>query len=251
VFNGWIDNRSNKKKCEETDFTDKEWKEKLEEISINNHKKFKVFDICLKQNFLKYAIIINPFGEIHLDENIRTLSTLYNRVLKYIQEGGIFICTGGIPFYYVWNEILGIFIDTTPEQIELERGRIRQFRPFISTIFTKEFSVNFNGFPSLNLPVFQRQDDINIFGDLRMEGGSQIVDEFRSALPSNRIIPALRTLYPMTTEEGDTEEKEMWPLYVVPYNKGYLMVLGMRLHNVEFSKMIKAIDNFTTYILSL
>ena len=164
--------------------------------------------------------------------------------------GGIFICTGGIPFYYVWNEILGKCIDTTPEQIDLERGRLHQFRPFLSTIFTKEFGVDFNGFPSQNVPIFQTQEDINIFGDLLREGGSNIIDEFRSAFPSNRIIPALRTHYPMPTEDKDTNEIEMWPLYVVPYDKGYLMVSGMRLHNVEFSKMIKAIDNFSTYIFS-
>lgn len=242
VLNGWIDNLNKKKRCTITNYPFEEWKTELDNFSLNGRKKFNTNPICIKQLSNKYAIIINPFGEIHLDENRRTLYTLYNKIFKFIQEGGIYVCTGGIPFYYVWHEILGDKFDTTPLVIDVDQGRISQFRHFYTTIFTKEFGVKFNGLPSQIVTVNQNPEDIQYFGNLINVGGSNQINDFRSALEKKYIIPALR---------ANINDSEVYPLFVVPYDNGYLMVTGMSLQsNVEFLKLVNALSNFSDYLIN-
>jgi len=242
VLNGWINNLNKKKRCTKTNYPFDEWKKELDNFSLNGKKKFKTNPICIKQLSNKYAIIINPFGEIHLDENRRTLYTLYNKIFKFIQEGGVYVCTGGIPFYYVWHEILGDKFDTTPLVIDVDQGRIIPFRYFYTTIFTKEFGVKFNDLPSRIVTVYQNPEDIKYFGNLLNVGGGNQISEFRSAIENKYIIPALR---------ANIDDNEMYPLFVVPYDKGYLMVAGMSLQsNVEFIKLVNALSNFSDFIIN-
>lgn len=242
VLNGWIDNLNKKKRCTLTSYPFEEWKNELDSFLLNGRKKFNTNPICVKQLSNKFAVIINPFNEIHLDENRRTLSTLFNKIFKFIQEGGIFVCTGGIPFYYVWHEILGDRFDTTPLVIDVDQGRISQFRHFHTTIFTKEFGVKFNGTPSQSVSIYQNPEDIEYFGNLINVGGSNHITEFRSALETKYIIPALR---------ANIDGNEVYPLFVVPYDRGYLMVTGMSLQsNVEFLKLVNALSNFSDYLIN-
>ncbi len=46
-----------------------------------------------------YDAIINPFGECYPEKNSKTEETL-NRIVDFVEGGGIFVCTGGWPFYY-------------------------------------------------------------------------------------------------------------------------------------------------------
>lgn len=248
VYNGLINNSKPKKRCEKTNFNDDSWKTHLESIIIDTKKKFKVDKISVSQISNKYTIIINPFGEIHLDENNRTLNTLYNNILNFIKEGGIYVCTGGIPFYYIWDEILGILVDTTQLTVELDQGKVNQFRVWDNTIFTNIFGLRFNGDKSTPAEVFQNDSDKEYFGDLDMIGGSNTIIEFRSAIDKNIILPALRTHFPHIDREGKISRAEVYPLYVLPYDKGYLMVAGMSLDQVGFNKMVSALSTFTNYI---
>ena len=89
--------------------------------------------------------------------------------------------------------------------------------------------------------VREGEKERTILGDLVFEGGSDLVHEFRSA-EQNNIVPALRI---------KINDKEMYPLYAVPYGKGYLLVAGMDLEpsGIEFKKMIKAISGLVDYLL--
>lgn len=240
IMNGLVSNSKPKMRCQQANYKFEEWKDTLMSIRVDRKNKFKIFQMCAQQISDKYALIINPFGEIHFDENRRALPT-FEKILRYIENGGVFVCTGGIPFYYVWHDVLGKPIDTTPKQVEVDVGQLRQFRIFSDTLYTREFGVTFNGRPSVSTKVYQRKEDVKIFGDLVLEGGSDLVYEFRSAEKDN-VVPALRTII---------DEKEMYPLYAVPYGKGYLLVAGMSLttSGVEFKKMVKAISSLTDYLL--
>ena len=166
VLNGLVNNKENKKRCTESKYQYRDWKNELEKYKNNNKDKFKISKICATQLSSKYTIIINPYHEIHFDKNRQTLDTFYNIILNYLKEGGIYVCTGGIPFYYVWHDVLGKPIDTTPKNIELEQGTLREFRAFSDTIFAKEFGVHFNGLDSAPAKVFQNSEDVAIFGNI-------------------------------------------------------------------------------------
>src|SRR6266516_676139 len=42
---------------------------------------------------------VNPFGEDYPEEEPESLRSL-GRIVEYVEQGGIFVCTGGWPFYY-------------------------------------------------------------------------------------------------------------------------------------------------------
>lgn len=46
-----------------------------------------------------YDAIVNPFGECYPETNSKTEETL-SSVLAYVEGGGVFVCTGGWPFFY-------------------------------------------------------------------------------------------------------------------------------------------------------
>ena len=50
----------------------------------------------------KFAAIMNPYGKVYLEENVSELKT-FKRILKYIAYGGIFLCIGGLAFFYAWS----------------------------------------------------------------------------------------------------------------------------------------------------
>lgn len=120
--------------------------------------------------------------------------------------------------------------------------KFAHLRPFSNTIFSKEFGVTFNPGNGALVQVYQKIEDIEKFGDITLEGGSDIVNEFRSAVNAKEVIPVISTR---------KDDKEIFPLYVVPYKDGYLIIAGMNLASVEFKKLVKTTSNFVDYLEKL
>lgn len=204
-------------------------------------KQLEVTEMYWSDISAKQSVVINPFGEIYLENDKRKLSTYLN-IKDFIADGGIFCCTGGFPFYYFWNEIIGKEIDTTPNTRKTGKiGEVQDTRYFIDSLVSKDFGVDINGVPfkSTLTHSYQENADIEYFGDLSKTGGSDIIWEFRSlSRKTLSVIPGLRV------KHGNEEQ---YALAAIPYGKGYLVVAGMALMpaEVEFKKLSEGLITFT------
>lgn len=209
-------------------------------------KQFDVEEINWSDISGKYLIVINPFGEIFLENDKRNFTT-YEKIKDFIAEGGIFCCTGGFPFYYFWNEILGKEIDTTPKtrRVDEKLGLIMDPRYFIDSLITQDFGVKIPGFPekpTLNHS-YQEEADKEYFGDLTAVGGFDLVWEFRSiSEKTDNAIPGLRI-------KGKDENR--YALAAVPYGKGFIIVTGMApsAGEVEFKKLTEGLVSFSKLVV--
>ncbi|QXJ27147.1 Beta-galactosidase/Glycosyltransferase [Saccharolobus shibatae B12] len=62
---------------------------------------FNIIDIT-KENLSKFEIIINPYGGSYPEEDPINLSSL-NKILEYIENGGIFVNISDVPFFWQVN----------------------------------------------------------------------------------------------------------------------------------------------------
>ncbi len=60
-----------------------------------------------------YDVIINPFGSNYPEDSFDGFPT-YNKILRYIRRGGIFVNVSDIPTYYAYNPVLRKKLDRTP-----------------------------------------------------------------------------------------------------------------------------------------
>jgi hypothetical protein len=207
-------------------------------------KQFEVEQIHWLEISSKYAIIVNPFGEIYVEGDKRNLVT-YEKIKEFVAEGGIFCCTGGFPFYYYWNPIIERPIDTTPRTRTTQGDLIEDNRYFTDSLVTQDFGAIITNDPRepTLIRTYQEREDIEFFGNLSGVGGTDIVWEFRSLSKETRgLIPGLRVKH---------ENEVKFPLAAITYGKGYLIVAGMALKRteIEFEKLGKGLVAFTNEIV--
>jgi hypothetical protein len=113
-----------------------------------NHDYF-YYDACLifpHQIDNSFVIIINPYGERYLEEDLARRRT-FHRIKEYLKRGGIFVNTAGLAFYYMLDIRTGL-IFITGEQLEsvvpisrlYQDGRIR---PEDLKVFNKPNATDF------------------------------------------------------------------------------------------------------------
>lgn len=220
-----------------TSFLANDWKVKLTQLGL------KAETISIEKLEDKYAVIINPYGEVYPERDPISMGSLEN-IKKYIRRGGIFVCAGGVPFYYCWDS-------RTHQQITLAKilqayvqiGQNAQGQSILLPTFfypppyslmdnplNEHFGVSVIGdiqrpqnAPNGWLPIYpttQANEDIQYVGDLTQVGGTNQVYVFRAVLPITRCcIPFLRANIPTFGE--------VYPIAGIPYERGLLVVCGM------------------------
>lgn len=242
VLLGFVDDKEKGERCKPIFSNDGAWSNYFKNSSSKSGKSFDVDEIYWSKDFEKYAVLLNPFGEIYLEEDRRNFST-YERIKDFISEGGIFCCTGGFPFYYYWDPILNTPIETTPKTRIADALSYKDIRLFFDSLVSKDFGAIILNFPDspTPAPTYQVPDDTKFFGDLSEVGGTDKVLEFRSLSEGTRgLIPGLRIRH---------GKEDKFALAAISYGEGYLIIAGMDVRtNVEFEKLAKAITNFTLEI---
>lgn len=213
------------------------WKLKLSELQKDDRKLFKVDSICFRHISPKFGIIVNPFGELYAEEDHLERRTV-KRIKEFLRAGGIFVCTGGIPLYYRWIAETQSRVDTTLTAVVIQGQSqlgIARMRLFDDTLISTEFGVRFSASPSSETlcKTYQTEEDKQKLGDLVHEGGTDQVLLFRPVIPGRNVIPALR---------GRVSDDEVYPIAAVSYGKGYLIFSGMHIKDVEFAKIMKAVE---------
>ena len=109
---GW--DLSNEEVYTWTEVSPKDWKKELEKFAKNKRAKIKVKFINTNSNFNLYATIINPYGGVYPELDLKNFESM-NKILSYVSEGGLFVNVADIPCYYAYNPLLKRRLDTTPQ----------------------------------------------------------------------------------------------------------------------------------------
>jgi Ca2+/Na+ antiporter len=235
VLNGNIDSPVREYKCQHgnTDVTAGMW---FTELRREFGSK-KVEMITTSQISGAFSIIVNPFGDIFPEEDLKLHTTFY-RICRFIEEGGFFLCTGGAFWAHQNTKV------SEKEEWVFVRSQ-EGVQSLKDSFLYKEFGIvvtgeviNSNGKfvvkEPLEIQVYQKKEDEAYIGPL-IEANAKI-RRFRALMPeSSNYIPLLR-------EKDD----KSFPLAAVQYGKGYLLHAGMRLTGtkiMEFDILIKAMKD--------
>lgn len=230
-----------------TRYTPSDWRDYFD-------KRYKTKIVSCKEISNRYAVVINPYGEVYPEGDLFVLQT-FNRIIKFIKNGGIFVNVGGFAFYYGWD------IKTKREPIPIADvyqfygGEIKENRIEIHPLQSIKGRTLTNGTllfeklkitPTFGVPqrykIFQTESDKEFIGNLGDVGETNIIEEFRCVRePVSRCQPLLRA----KSEIYD----EIYPLAAIPLGRGYFIIGGMNLEhrtetsNSAFLKSCKAVEN--------
>jgi len=239
-----------------TVYTPELWYERLRS---SNLKAEKITDLTMKDD---YSAIVNPFGELYLEEDIRNLKT-FQHIKEYIKRGGVFVNTAGLSFYYMWNPktrtegLTGPMLETyrlealpgVKKKGSVPRQSAIILRPIVipddSSLIDSWLYKNFGVRTTLGRERSLDAKAVSPFDDVIDR--SARVTEFRSAVrcesSESRLIPIIRCEY----EYGPTSRKhECYPIAAVKYGIGYLILVGMILkEEKDFSLVIRTIKKIS------
>lgn len=230
ILNGFV-TRENEMQCNIFPFANPNrtfWKQRIVSIGSIFGIQFDIEEINAEDIDEKFAIILNPFGEAYPEIDLKEKS-VFSMIKDYVENGGVYANTGGLPFFYAWNVLAKQdnrqpMCDTVlivPEEVKIEGstisvGKFKEYLEFTGSLLFKEF----NGLPtpvSKKRKVSQEQEDIQNFGDLL--SGMDEINEFR-AMPKNiDCIPIVRAKDEISTE--------VYPICALRRGQGYLLLAGM------------------------
>jgi len=237
ILNGTVNNTSDEVPCGTikspfTKYSTKDW------VDAFCRKGYNCEEISISSLSGKYAIVLNPFGEEYPETDLNKLSS-FNKIVEYISKGGIFVCAGGLPFWYTWltpktptgisvvheeDRRIPIFDRGTAIiraiKIDGEKATIETAIPLYSGLYGKMFfGIEVTG--GGPVPANKLEED-SYFDGLLAPWGQPIINEFRATLRS--------TFLPITPILHATrEELHVYPIEAVGYMLGYLVSAGINL----------------------
>jgi hypothetical protein len=219
---------------EKSKFNPEDWRNFIETEFLNYRTRF----IRISEISNKFVAIVNPYGEKYPEEdNLHRKS--FERIKKYVRNGGIFVSTAGLAFWYAWDretrrapstarEVYSHYGEIiTPSNTILSKP-VYIMPPELSlteTLTYDEFGIlSSTGLCRLT-NVYQNPQDINFCGDISNVGGTDLIFEFRA------IREPLRKCTPMLRAQITTgpHTHEVYPLACVPYEQGKYIFTGMHM----------------------
>ena len=262
ILNGYVsEDRDNEVQCNDssrTSISSAEWHKHLGGLQTDDENaKYEVEFISASKISNRYMVVINPFGEVYPEIDIKK-KVIFGIIEDYIFTGGIFVCAGGFPLFYGWDVNKG-------EKVPLVEGEIhllskialhgdavyveekKKLLPFSGTLLWKEFLAQTTGDTDKHsgpypLDVTQTEEDINKFGVLTDIGGKKEVLEFRALIEKTKeCIPLIRGNRP--------DFGEVYPIAAIPHGYGYLLTHGMDIaKEYERQKTLASVDRFIEWL---
>ena len=96
-----------------TDIAPQEWRDAIRNAALRRGLRLEASLIPANKVSDRFDAIINPFGSTYPEENSRQFP-VYQLLLDYIHEGGLFVNVADIPTYYYFNPKLKRSIDRAP-----------------------------------------------------------------------------------------------------------------------------------------
>jgi len=209
-----------------TDIDPQEWKEEIDKFVKNKEMEIEVDLISAKNYFDKYNAIINPYGGVYPEYDLRTFKTM-DKIIKYIREGGLFVNVAEIPCYFAcdpsikpWRKIESALRDAPYAYQKHKDGLIipiKRYTLFALTPFTKELGVDIykvEDYPISNWSVLEFDDEFEgKFEDIDIN-----VKVHRVAIVKGHLHPIIKP-----KEEKFLPQEMMTPLFFVKYGDGKLL----------------------------
>ena len=246
ILDGFVTGR-NEKVCVNYPFTNASkdfWKKKIEALDKSSGQ-FKIVQTNIENISEEFAVVLNPFGEEYPEIN-RKNKPAFNVIKNFIEDGGIYVNTGGFPFFYAWDVLEGKEYPLSeemivlPKTIQLKDGvpvgaEMQTLLKFTGTLLFKEF----DAIPAPNSkhrPVYQNEEDKKKFGDLVSKLPE--INEFRGMPKSTKdCTPIIRA--------KDEIVEEVYPISALKRGNGYLLLAGMDTsQEQEAGLFAKALNSF-------
>jgi hypothetical protein len=144
ILNDMEWNVTNKEILTYTDVPPQKWKELFKSSSS-----YDIELINVNHNFDKYVAILNPYGGVYPETNLRNLSTL-KKIIAFVDSGGVFVNIADIPTYWAYHVKLKRKVDTTKPIYTVSQNQLIPIRPFQLTPLMKELGLSVLNVSPLN-----------------------------------------------------------------------------------------------------
>jgi len=242
---GW--NPENKEIYTGTDVSLEDWKNELEKVAKDNGIKIKVKFINANDRFDPFIAVINPYGGVYPEFDLKNFKTM-NKMLSYMNEGGLFVNVADIPGYFACNPSIKPWrkIDTALREAPyaykvLPNGLIipiKRFPLFELTPFTRELGVDvykIEDSPIFNWGVLEFEKEFE-----NISSGNIEVKVHRAAVCKDYLTPIIK---PKEVELGPQFRINATPLFFVKYgdNDGKILISLIFENYSQNSKMKEVI----------
>jgi len=234
ILNDMKWNVNNKEIFAWSDTPPNDWKNVIEKFAEEQKLSMKVELINVRMKFDSCAAILNPYGGVYPELDLRNLSTL-EKIVNYVREGGLFINVADIPSYWAYNPDLHRKLDITSPiygaSVTPVGLQIVATKPFELTPLMKKLGLRVLGFP--------KGIQQNLQSVVTTKISSIIASERLAIVESNVMscIPTSKQLY----IDGNTHE--MSGLFFVKYGEGdflfSLIWINTAYHNQQAREAIR------------
>lgn len=199
-----------------TKVSPEEWKALLES-KLKTCLKAKVKLINAEKDFDSYIAVLNPYGGVYPENDLKTSQTL-NKIFDYVNKGGIFVNVADIPGYWAYNKILKRRLDATPAIYGIDRTKeggiaITPVRPFMLTPFMEKlglqvYNTEIGELHIWNVEFEEEFDDCVRIGEMTVH---------RVAVVEKNVIPVIKPRELMPNVDAT-------PLFLVNYGEGSFII---------------------------
>lgn len=214
---GW--DLKNKEIYSWTDISPEEWKKEIEKQANENKVEIKVKLIDVKKNFDSHIVILNPYGGVYPERDVKNYKTL-DKIFDYVNEGGIFVNVADMPGYWAYNRLLKRRLDATPPIYDINStpdGKIliNSLRPFQLTPFMEK----------LGLRVHNIENSELFSWDVEFEDKcTRMVKEMKE-MKVHRVVVVERNVDPIVKPKRLGQiDAEVTPLFFVNYGEGRFLI---------------------------
>jgi len=203
-----------------TQVSPEDWERESQKWARSERGKIKIELIDAKKSFTPYVAVINPYGGVYPEHNLKNFETM-NKILNYVKEGGLFVSVADTPCYWAHNPLLKRRLDSTPPIYGIDKranGSIGLIpvRPFELTPLMKELGlqvINTEGNPVYNWD------------------NPQVADRFKEAVPEigqttinvHRAVIVERNVEPII-EPRMYGQMRLTPFFLVNYGDGKFLI---------------------------
>lgn len=133
-----------------SDIPPNDWKNVIERFVKKRKVSAEVELINVGMNFDSYTAILNPYGGVYPELDLRNLLTL-EKIVNYVRDGGLFINVADIPSYWAYSPDLHRKLDITSPIYAISATptglQIVSTKPYELTPLMKKLGLRVAGFP--------------------------------------------------------------------------------------------------------
>ena len=160
-----------------TDIAPEEWCDEIKVAAQAAGIKINAKLVYANESINSYNAIINPFGGNYPESSFDGFP-VYNKLLKYIRQGGFFVNVADIPTYWAYNPNLKHILDRTPAVYGVAGEEVRFFNraPLMEELALRIFNVEHNGPPEWPAQMTPEFNNFNLHINTILASRAVLVD---------------------------------------------------------------------------